>query len=68
MDVYLSIGDIEIPIEEIVASTHSFEHRDLVVEEKYPQSTSILPLEIHEVDSVDDEEEFHSHDPSYLLG
>ena len=30
----LFVGDIEIPIEDIIASTHLFEHKDLAVEEK----------------------------------
>ena len=62
------VGDIEIPIEEIVASTHCFEHRDLAAKEKDPRSTSISPLELHEVDSPNYEEEDHSHEPSYLVG
>ena len=64
----LYVGDIEIPIEEIVASIHSFEHRDLAVEQKDPGSTFTSPLELHEVDSTDDEEEVYSHEPSHLVG
>ena len=33
----LYVGDIEIYIEEIVSSTHSFEHRDLSFEGKIPR-------------------------------
>ena len=50
-------------MDEMVASTHSFEHRDLDL-----ISTSTSPIELHEVDSADDEEEDHSYEPSYLVG
>ena len=62
------VGDIEIPIEDIFESTHSFEHKYLTVEGKYPVSTTTSHLEVHEVDYADDEEEVHSHEPSHLVG
>ena len=40
----LYVGDIEVYMEEIVASTHSFEHRDIASEEKSSGSTSTSPL------------------------
>ena len=64
----LYVGDININIEDIVASTHSFEHSDLEAEGKDQGLTSNSALEIHEVDYVYDEEEFHSHEPSWLVG
>ena len=40
---YIYVGDIEIHIEDIVASTHYFNHRDLEAEEKCPDR---LPLHL----------------------
>ena len=55
----LYVGDIEIHIEDMDASTHSFDHdeEDLVAAQKEPRSTSTSPLEFHEVDPRKDEEE-----------
>ena len=62
------VGDIEIHIEEFVASTHSFEHINLVSEKKDPGLNFFSPLELNEVDLIDNEEDVHSHEPSYLVG
>ena len=66
--LFLYVGDIEILNGEIVASTHSFDHRDLATEEEDLGLTYTSPLEFHEVDSTYGEEEVHSHYPSYLVG
>ena len=62
------VGEIEILIEDICKYRYLFEHRDLVAKGKYPRSISTSPLELHEVDSTDDEKEVHSYEPSHLVG
>ena len=53
------VGDIEIPIEDMAISTHSFKHEDedLVAAQKEPRSNSTSPLQFHEVDPRKMEEE-----------
>ena len=65
----LYLGHIDIPIEDIVASTHSFENRDLVAAQKDRRSTSTSSLEFHEFDPRrKEEEEVHLLELYFLVG
>ena len=69
---HLYVGDIEIRFENVVAIQISHEHKDedLVAANEEPRSTSPWPLELEGVDQIqnEEEEEVHSHEPSFIEG
>ena len=68
----LYVGDIEIRVENVAAIqiSHKHEYEDLVTDNEEPRSTSPSPLELQEVDQIKkkEEEEVHSHEPSFIEG
>ena len=68
----LHVGDIEIIFENASASqsSHNHEYEYLVIDNGEPQSTSLSPLELQEVDQIKkkEEEEVHSHEQSFIEG
>ena len=66
------VGDIEIRFENVVANQISLKHEDeyLVKDNEEPRSTSPSPLELQKVDQIKkkEEEEVHSHEPSFIGG
>ena len=68
----LYVGDIEIRYENFAAIQIYHEHKDeyLVSAKEEPRSTSPSPLELQRVDQIqnEEEEEVHSHEPSFIEG
>ena len=68
----LYVGNIEIIFENVTASQISNDHKYeyLVAANEEPRSTSPSPLELQEVDQMrkKEEEEVHSHEPSFIEG
>ena len=66
------VGDIDIMFENVVAiqSSHKHEDEDLVANKEEPRSTLPSPLKLQEVDQIKkkEEEEVHSHEPSFIEG
>ena len=66
----LYVGDINIILENFSAIPISHKHEDeyLVTNNEEPRSTSPSPLELQEVDQIKkkEEEEVHSHEPSFI--
>ena len=66
------LGDIEIKFENVdaIQSSHKHEDKYLVTDNEEPRSTSPSPLELQVVDQIKkkEEEEFHSHEPSFIEG
>ena len=66
----LYVGDIEIRFENVATSQSYREHEDedLVADNEEPRSTYPSPLELQVVDQIKkkEEEEVHSHEPSFI--
>ena len=68
----LYVGDIEIIYENVTAIQIYHEHKDeyLVATNEEPRSASPSPLEVQGFDQIqnEEEEEVHSHEPSFIEG
>ena len=68
----LYVGDIEIIYENFPAIQISHENKDedLIAANEEPRSTFPSPLELQGVDQIqnEEEEEVHSHEPSFIEG
>ena len=66
------VGDIEIRFENVSTSQiyHEHKYEYLVADNEEPRSTSPSPLELQEFDQIKkkEEEEVHSHEPSFIEG
>ena len=66
------VGDIEIRFENfaVIQSSHKHEYEYLMTDNEEPISTSPSPLELQKVDQIKqkEEEEVHSHEPSFIEG
>ena len=66
------VGDIEIIFENVATSQISQENKyeDIVAANEEPRSTSPSPHELQEVDQIkkNEEDEVHSHEPSFIKG
>ena len=69
---HLYVGDIEITFESVSSSQTSIEHEneDLVAVEEETRSTSLSPLELHEVgpSKKEEDEEVNLQEPHFLEG